>query len=260
MSKRWVTFDLDGTLMQNPFGAWVFPEIAEVVSGKAGKALDIVAKMVAEHERRMEQGKYVEAYDWDDILGVQCKQLGLHESFEIEPILRKHAVAPKISLLEPGILEVLRALRARGFALAVVTNGFYKFQAPVMEALGLLDHFDEVLTPERVGTGKPDPGMIQALSGEVVAHVGDRLDHDVQMANRKNISSVFIDRTLPEEIKELGARTRSTDQRMVARCLEKWRKESKNTAVTVLPSIFIPAVVIHSMQELPLILDARKGG
>ncbi|MGG1662822.1 HAD family hydrolase [Brevibacillus sp. NRS-1366] len=260
MSKRWVTFDLDGTLMQNPFGAWVFPEIADVVSGRVGRTFDIVAEMVAEHEARMEQGRYVEAYDWDNILELQCKQLGMEESFEIEPLLRKHAVAPKISLLEPGILEVLSEIKIRGFALAVVTNGFYKFQAPVMEALGLLHHFDEILTPERVGTGKPDPGMIQVLSGEVVAHVGDRLDHDVQMANRRNVTSVFIDRNLPVELKELGARIRSSDQRMITRCLEKWRKECRNTSVYVLPSVFLPAVVIHSMQELVLILDESKGG
>jgi len=35
MTKLWITFDLDGTLMQNPFGKWVFPEIAREV----GKAL-----------------------------------------------------------------------------------------------------------------------------------------------------------------------------------------------------------------------------
>jgi len=260
MSKRWVTFDLDGTLMQNPFGAWVFPEIAEVISGKLGRKIDIILEMVAEHELRMEQGRYVDAYDWDDILGLRCKQLGMEAPFEIEPLLRKHAVAPKISLLEPGILEILGAIKSRGYSLAVVTNGFYKFQAPVMEGLGLLDYFDEILTPEKVGTGKPDPKMIDVLTGEVVAHVGDRLDHDVQMANRKNVTSVFVDRNLPDELKEFDPRQRSSDQRMRTRCLEKWKKESRNTAAIALSSVLMPAVVIHSMQELLTILDERKGG
>ncbi|GED71386.1 hypothetical protein BRE01_50880 [Brevibacillus reuszeri] len=260
MSKRWVTFDLDGTLMQNPFGVWVFPEIAAVVSGKLGWTCDVIAEMVAEHERRMEQGRYVEAYDWDDILGMQCKQLGVTESFEIEPLLRKHAVSPKIHLLEPGILKVLRAIKDSGFALAVVTNGFYKFQAPVMEALGLLDFFDEVLTPERAGTGKPDPKILDMLPGDVVAHVGDRLDHDVRMANLRNVTSVFIDRKLPDELRALEAQLRSGDQRMIARCLEKWKKESRNSAASTLPSEFLPTVVIYSMDELMLILNEEKGG
>ncbi|MGV2720150.1 UNVERIFIED_CONTAM: hypothetical protein PO554_27185, partial [Klebsiella pneumoniae] len=64
MNKRWITLDLDGTLMQNPFGAWVFPEVASTVSRKLGREHDIVAELIAEHEKRMALRQWVAAYDW----------------------------------------------------------------------------------------------------------------------------------------------------------------------------------------------------
>lgn len=258
MSKRWVTFDLDGTLMQNPFGAWVFPEIAEAVQGKLGRAHDIVAEMVEEHEARMRQGRFVEAYDWDEILNGRLRSLGIDEAMEIEPLVRKHSVPPKIGLLESGIREALLEVKAGGFSLAAVTNGFYKFQAPVMEALGLLELFDEVVTPERAGAGKPDPAILRPLDGRIIAHVGDRLDHDVLLAARAGAAAVLVYRKLPVELKSMSPCMRVQDPRAVRLLIEKGMKESKQDDWMELPKELVPTAVIFSMQELRGILIAEK--
>ncbi|MED1953228.1 HAD family hydrolase [Brevibacillus centrosporus] len=254
--KRWITFDLDGTLMQNPFGAWVFPEIAAAVSGRLGRPHDVVAEMVAEHETRMGSGRYVEAYDWDDILRGRFRELGLSDPFEIEGLVRKHSVYPKVRLLEGGIQEALTELRDRGYSLAAVTNGFYKFQAPVMEALGILDLFEEVVTPERAGAGKPDPAILRQLDGRIVAHVGDRLDHDVQLANRSRIAGLLIDRNLPEELKAISADRRVQDSRGIRLLLNKGKREDKKATWDVLPNELLPAAMIHSVHEIQGIVDA----
>ncbi|MGG4444627.1 HAD family hydrolase [Brevibacillus fortis] len=260
MSKRWISFDLDGTLMQNPFGAWVFPEIARVIAGQLGREHDIVSEMVAEHERRMSQERYVEAYDWDDILFSRCDALCIEKTIEIESLVRKHSVIPKVNLLEGGILQMFDEMKKRGFSLAVVTNGFYKFQAPVMEALGLLNYFDEIVTPERAGAGKPDPAILQKLSGEVIAHVGDRLDHDIQLANRSHVTSILIERKLPEDLARLQPQMRANDQRMRLLCLEKWKRECKNPFLLELPELFMPQIVICSMSELLSVLNEQGLG
>ncbi|MFS0558914.1 HAD family hydrolase [Brevibacillus sp. 179-C9.3 HS] len=260
MSKRWISFDLDGTLMQNPFGAWVFPEIARIISGRLGREHDIISEMVAEHERLMAQERYVKAYDWDGILSSRCDALCVEKMIEIESLVRKHSVIPKVHLLEDGILQVLSELRERGYSLAVVTNGFYKFQAPVMEALGLLECFDEIVTPERAGTGKPDPVILQKLPGEVIAHVGDRLDHDVQLANRSHATSVLIERKLPEELLGIEPLMRAHDHRVRLLCLEKWKRECKNPLLSEVPELMMPRIVIHSMKELPSAMDELEVG
>ncbi|RNB83561.1 HAD family hydrolase [Brevibacillus panacihumi] len=261
MTKQWITFDLDGTLMQNPFGKWVFPEIAQTVSGKLGRPYDTVAELVAEHERRMRQGRYVEAYDWDEMLEGLCARLGIEKPCDIESLVQKHCVHPKVHLLESGIAEALEEMKKLGFSLAVVTNGFYKYQAPVMEALGLLPLFEAVITPERVGTGKPDPAVFRTLPGEVFAHVGDRLDHDVQLANKCNVVSVLIERSLDGQGIDLEPERRATDQRVLQWCLDKWGKESGETHSTdVLPDLFTPRVVVFSVRELLSLLREWKGG
>lgn len=261
MTKRWITFDLDGTLMQNPFGKWVFPEIAQTVSGKLGRPYDAVAELVAEHERRMAQGRYVEAYDWDEMLEGLCARLGIENSCDIERLVQKHCVHPKVHLLEEGIAQALEEMKKLGFSLAVVTNGFYKYQAPVMETLGLLPLFEVVITPERVGTGKPDPAVLRDLPGEVFAHVGDRLDHDVQLANKCNIVSILIERSLDGQGIDLEPEMRANDQRVLQRCLDKWGKESgEQLSTDVLPDVFIPRVVVFSVRELLSLLREWKGG
>ncbi|CAM3423428.1 HAD family hydrolase [Brevibacillus invocatus] len=263
MSRRWITFDLDGTLMQNPFSKWVFPEIAAAVSGQLGQSYDSVSALTAEHERRMEQGRYVEAYDWDEMLARLCQELGIEKSVDIEELVQKHSISPKVYLLEPEIPQLLLEMKAQGYALAAVTNGFYKYQAPVMQALSLLDCFDEVVTPERAGTGKPDTVILDMLAGKVVAHVGDRLDHDILLANRANAVSVLIERGLSQRASSLFPVQRPHDDEVVQVLQEKRRKESgrmQGITETVLPSEYRPTIVIRSIQELMPFLKEWKGG
>ncbi|WP_035299249.1 HAD family hydrolase [Brevibacillus thermoruber] len=257
--KRWITFDLDGTLMQNPFGGWVFPEIAAAVAGWLGRPYDIVAELVREHERRLRQGRYVEAYDWDGMLAELLGRLGIRESVEIAAIVQKHAVPPKIRLLEAEVPAVLAALQAKGYALAAVTNGFYKYQNPVMKVLGLAEYIAAVVTPERAGAGKPDPAIFRPLGGEVVAHVGDRLDHDVQLANRCGVFSVFVCRGLPEGLRAVDPRLRSRHDLMRQICLEKWKREggaqTEGQGAALLPAELLPQAVIGTIGELPSLVD-----
>ncbi|WP_421617184.1 HAD family hydrolase [Brevibacillus sp. TJ4] len=262
MKQRWITFDLDGTLMQNPFGKWVFPEVAAAVSGKLGMAYDAISALIAEHERRMSEGRYVEAYDWDEMLERLCEKLGIEKPVDVEDVVHEHNFPPKVYLLEPDIPLVLQRLRACGYSLAAVTNGFFKYQAPVMRTLGLERCFDEVITPEMAGTGKPDPAILRLLPGEVVAHVGDRLDHDVQLANAAGIHSVFVDRTMPERLCSLPPHVRAKDQEMLQLCLAKWKKESRmNDNVEMeLPRQLTPDAVICSMQELVALAKEWKEG
>jgi putative hydrolase of the HAD superfamily len=102
-------------------------------------------------------------------------------------LVKKHSVPPKVYLLEEGILETLYELRDNGFNLAVITNGFEKYQKPVMDVLGLTHAFNAIITPENAGFGKPQVERVKGLfedDSKIIAHIGDRLDHDVLLANK----------------------------------------------------------------------------
>ncbi|MEJ8548238.1 HAD family hydrolase [Brevibacillus borstelensis] len=250
MKKQWITFDLDGTLMQNPFGKWVFPEINETVSRWAKASIDVTSELVTEHNRRMKLERYVEAYDWDEMLEAYLEHLNIARKLNIEEIVINHCVSPKIHLLEEGILTVLGELRTRGYLVAAVTNGFFKYQYPVMEKLGLAEYFDVIVTPERARTGKPDPAILRTLEGNVIAHVGDRLDHDVQLANLYGCQSVLVYRNLPEELQALQPWQRAAHQTMHQICRAKWQEEGSVDLTESLPDVCKPKVVIGSIKEL----------
>ncbi|WP_054949145.1 HAD family hydrolase [Numidum massiliense] len=346
MKNRWITFDLDGTLMQNPFVGWVFPEIAKAVlqalnaqhgkadasatkgvegapplssnsgnkrmmavlgevekesaavprdsdvpddvgdladepnnasdtdvpdeaddaggSDEAGGATEVQIsaaekrileeireKIFNEHKRRMRAREWVAAYDWDDIVQQCVAKLGLQLTIDVASLVKKHALPPKIYLLEDGVHDVLKALKKSGYRLAVVTNGFYKYQAPVMEALNIDALFDAVITPERVGYGKPDPRMLAPLQqkGEIVAHVGDRLDHDVCLANESGVTSVWVIRKLPAKLHAVAPQHRQDSDATIDLCTTRWRQEQGKSAAP-LPTEAIPDVVVHSLDEL----------
>jgi len=251
MEKKWISFDLDGTLMQNPFPKWVFPEIKRRINAGLDEEKDITKLLVAKHHEALAAGKVYEAYDWDGMTADLLRDLSLEDVFEIdvEAMVREYSVEPKVYLLEEGIPETLAYLREQGFSLAVVTNGFYKYQFPVLEALGIDGYFDEIITPEETECAKPDVEIFDGLlkQGELVAHVGDRVDHDIVVANELHTMSVFIHKKLPEYYRDIPLKERVEDEGVLAVVREKWAQETEGEEFH---DLCLPDVVIGSIGEL----------
>ncbi|WP_042455386.1 HAD family hydrolase [Neobacillus dielmonensis] len=251
MDTRWITFDLDGTLMQNPFGNWVFPEIGELISQNTNKKLDVRTVMIEEHNLRMKQNRLIEAYNWDEILCKILRDYQLDLEIRIEDLVKKHSVSPKIYLLEDHLLESLTRIKSKGIRLAIVTNGYRKYQQPVVEALKLSGLFDYFITPDQIGYAKPDERILSELlnQGTVLAHVGDRIDHDVYLANKLNICSVFISRKLPQEVLTLPPMQRMEHPLFIGFYQQKWMKET-GQLFDHENQLGLPKVVIQSIEEL----------
>lgn len=94
---------------------------------------------------------------------------------------------------------VLAGLRARGIRLAVVSN-WDAALTEVLEALGLLHHFDAVLASAPEGRSKPDPEIFRRALARVgvephdAVHVGDSEEHDVLGARAAGIEAVLLRR------------------------------------------------------------------
>lgn len=66
--------------------------------------------------------------------------------------------------LRRDALEVLSLLREQGRVMAVLTNKPARPTKRILEHLGLMEHFEVVISPEDVGVKKPDPrGLIEAV-------------------------------------------------------------------------------------------------
>ena len=107
--------------------------------------------------------------------------------------LRKEPIAPF-----PGTVETLAALKARGFALAALTNGFSETHVPKIEALCVAPLLASVFTPDRLGVAKPDSrafhracAQLGFLPGEGI-HVGDSPTSDIDGAKRAGLRAAWF--------------------------------------------------------------------
>ena len=93
-----------------------------------------------------------------------------------------------------GVKEALAALRARGIALAVVSN--WDCSLPEhLRAVGIVDAFATIVTSAAAGVQKPDPRPFHAALAELGAdasrsvHIGDR-DADAEGARAAGMAFV----------------------------------------------------------------------
>lgn len=197
VSELVVSFDLDGTLVRSPAGS-------AMRSVTAGWGDDAWADVLAEHERLLRFSPLA-AYDWAAIVAREAARRG--QPFDgdlVTPLLR--AIDERgVRLLHDGTHEHLDALRALGARVVVLTNGRREFQQPVLEAAGLLDRIDALVTCDDVGAVKPDAAMFATARGAATrhVHVGDRLDHDVAGALASGATGVLLRTDAPTDAVDL---------------------------------------------------------
>jgi putative hydrolase of the HAD superfamily len=100
--------------------------------------------------------------------------------------------------LWPGALDLLVSLRARGYRLALVTNGFAETHREKLVVLELEDAFDEVFIADEVGMLKPDPRLFRlacerlGVEPAAAAMVGDRYERDIRGAHATGLFTVWL--------------------------------------------------------------------
>ncbi len=104
--------------------------------------------------------------------------------------------------LIPGSVEVLHALKRRGYRLALVADGRPGTYTNVLGEHGVLDLFDVLTISEQLGCEKPDARMfVHTLAALGIAPadcgrtmmVGNHLARDVKGANQVGMISVWLD-------------------------------------------------------------------
>jgi FMN phosphatase YigB (HAD superfamily) len=197
-------FDLDSTLMINPFWKVVFPQVTAEIGAAAGLSPDEVFELIlAEHDRRLADPLPDRALtmDWEDIMQTAAQNLGVAFEGSAEELVKAHAGPPHSYTLD-GAEKVLGELKAGGYKLVVSTMGLSKYQFPVMRALGLYDFFDDFLTPDLTGYLKTEREFYAAYleSAPRRIHIGDRYDHDCywpQQFGTRSILRLALDELKP---------------------------------------------------------------
>ena len=201
-----VSFDLDGVILRNPFRDGIFPEVCSALAPAfGGDAFAAFQAILEEHRRRLRlkddpSRPYdpVAPYDWDDIFRHVAAAAGLAGPAEevCAMVGRYVRRGGYIAYTHPTVPATLRWLRQQGHRVVAVTNGLWRYQQPVLQALDLEELFEAVSAPDRTGTAKPAPEAFQAACGDAGApdavHVGDDLLYDVGAARRAGLLAVWV--------------------------------------------------------------------
>jgi HAD superfamily hydrolase (TIGR01509 family) len=180
--------DLDDTLVERPplFRAWA----TEFLSAQ-GQPADLVDWLV-EQDRGGHRSR-------EELHAEIVKRTGL--DVPVTEFVDQHNEMLSGSYrLTPGVRSALDDAHARGWRLAVVTNGPVDMQARKIEATGLAALVDAVCISDEVGVRKPDPLIFRTAAERAGTTLdgawmlGDNLDADIAGAQSVGARSVWIKR------------------------------------------------------------------
>ncbi|WP_261381427.1 HAD family hydrolase [Paenibacillus cremeus] len=97
----------------------------------------------------------------------------------------------------PGLHEMLKTLKERGYKLGIITNGRDFYQRNKISALGISDYFNEIVTSGAVNIKKPDHAIFRIVlnnlqsSSERSVFIGDSLKADVIPAKELGMFTIL---------------------------------------------------------------------
>ena len=190
-----ISFDLDGTLINGPFGRVLTDLQDHLVSA----GVPPIKAQIQQRHRELLTDDPLAAYDWDTIVA-QCLQVaGAEQPFDLVDRLGVHVRDSRTRLLHEQTFERLTALHDAGWRVVVLTNGWRRYQEPILDGIGMLSAIDQLLTADDIGQPKPSAAAFAAARGDATrhVHVGDRIDHDIVGGNAAGAQTVLLRADVP---------------------------------------------------------------
>lgn len=201
---RAVFFDVGDTLILGHPKHWLWPLLEErglTAAANLGNLRQAVMQAYQVYDaNHMKARSHEEALPlWRDFHHALLEGIGLAEHApEISGYLAQNWRNPRVWPLVPGAAEVLQNLQQAGYRLGVISNWDVLLPG-ILEATGLLEHFDHVSASGLVGFAKPDRRIFEhALQGLGVeaaeaVHIGDSVTADLQGAEQAGLRAILFD-------------------------------------------------------------------
>ncbi len=252
-----ISFDLDGVLMENPFSKGLFPYIKSELKRQYENHHDqlikeeIIWKNIKYEFRKRIKAHLYTAYDWDDIIQTVANDLRVPGQIDISKLIKKYLKKPYIHLYQDG-KELLNKLQEANIELYVVTNGYYKYQYPVLEALGIDEYFSEIITTDRAQAVKPQSKIFKSQLTETDnwIHIGDSPLMDVYGANKLSATSILVFRELSEDLLSLSPSERTKSKIAKELINDKLDKELSLNKWEYEKDLIYPDYLVKSLDEV----------
>lgn len=183
-----VTFDLDGTIIDDE---WAHSKAKTEISQTLGAAGELDLDYYVGRSNRMFWAHVLEKFS----LPAQDIEVLVGKQFSLVAKYVKEAKQPEA----PGLTEVLKYLKQRGYTTAVASGSDVSFVDEILNYLGLLDLFDVKVTKDHVHRVKPDPDIylaaqrLSGIPGRLALGVEDSSSGCMALKNAGMISVGFTD-------------------------------------------------------------------
>ena len=100
-------------------------------------------------------------------------------------------------------LEILNYLKAKGYPMHLITNGFEKTQHAKIKNSGIQPYFTHIITSEAAGIMKPHTAIfeyaikIAGTTAEQSIMIGDTLDADIEGGNNAGMDTAYFNPAVP---------------------------------------------------------------
>lgn len=195
---RGIGFDLDHTLaIDNRLERIAFLRLLEIVLAQGGSAIGTLADEIAGIDDLLKHQRCGE-FSIDDAVRRFVRTHGVEPSDANAEWFRRTALEMVDALVVPlpGVPETLHALRERGIATAVLTNGWNPMQRRKAHRAGFVG---PILVSSEMGVQKPAAASFEALlqtlgtRPEATWYVGDDPRGDIAGAQAAGMYGVWID-------------------------------------------------------------------
>lgn len=260
--------DLDRVLIQNPFLFGVFPEIRSklrhLVKPEVAETEDpdrwIMKQIYDKHGQRLLAADWVSSSDWDSIVNEVAQEMGYTEHIDVTGLVRHYARPPYIAAYS-DVRPALEWLRGNVNSLWWISNGFARYQIPVMEALELQPYFHGYFAPDTHLGIKPYERIFEAAIEAAQEDrtqgvmVGDSLTADVAGARLNGMLGVWLDRSLNPVFDSVAPWDIPKLDFFQQYVIDNARREFRADAYKLdIPNDCIPHAVIRSLDQLPEVL------
>lgn len=258
-----ITFDLDGVLMENPFSEGVFPEVTREIAQSSFQfhkwnleqaQQKVFQEMLARYYQRFNSQQSFQAYNWQEIINEVAQEFDYQEPIDVEEILKNYCHPPYIRGYDNGV-RLIEELKTRKIKVGIITNGYQKYQEPVLKALGFAMDFEFFISADSQASVKPQAEMFAAAKKHTKwIHVGDSLYHDVFGCNQAGGVGVWVYRGEMSALKNVPLLSRVNTPVAQKIIQQSWRREKERYQITVDNNqSFMPTVIIDNLQELLLL-------
>jgi putative hydrolase of the HAD superfamily len=213
MQYRHIFFDLDHTLWDFDLNAReALLDLYEVLGLKDEGVTDFEIFYTSYlHHNKILWDRYHHGYiSTEELKWKRMWRTLLDFKIGSEPLARNMSATflqllPEKQHLFPYAPEILTYLREKGYGLHLITNGFEETQWRKLRNSRLDGYFAEVITSERSGSVKPNPGIFEYALKRTGASlresimIGDNPDADIEGALNMGMDCIFVNHG-PDEV------------------------------------------------------------